>query len=94
MCRVEIVGILDKDVEDGAAGQEERFRPQRRFTEVVKEEKNRVGVTEGYPRDGMKWRQMSCFCDGSSQKKKKERRYGIAPTNPKVSYMTSNSAII
>lgn len=41
MCRVEMVGILDKDVEDGAAGQEERFRPQRRFTEVVKEEKNR-----------------------------------------------------
>lgn len=41
MCRVEIVGILDKDVEDGAAGQEERFRPQRRVTEVVKEEKNR-----------------------------------------------------
>lgn len=37
------MGILDKDVEDGAAGQEERFRPQRRFTEVVKEEK-----TEGW----------------------------------------------
>lgn len=49
-------------------------------------------MTEGNPTDGMKWRQMSCFCDGSSQKKKKERRYGIA--NPKVLYMTSNSAII
>lgn len=50
-------------------------------------------MTEGNPRDGMKWRQMSCFCDGSSQKKKKEGRYGIAPTNPKVLYMTSNSAM-
>lgn len=48
-------------------------------------------MTEENPRDGMKWRQMSCFCDRSSQKKKKERLYGIAPT--KVLYMTSNSAI-
>lgn len=36
----------------------EKGRPQRRFVNALKEDIRRTGVTEEYPRDGMRWRQM------------------------------------
>lgn len=35
-----------KDIDDGAAKQEERGRPQNRFMDVVRKDMKRVGATE------------------------------------------------
>lgn len=40
-------------------GRQKRGRPQRGFTDVVKEDTQRAGVTEEDARDRMRWRQMT-----------------------------------
>lgn len=47
-----------KDAADGAARQEKRERPQRRFKDVVNEDIQRVGITENDDRDRVRWKEM------------------------------------
>lgn len=42
-------------------GRRKRRRPQRRVLGVVKEEMQRVIVTEQHVRHKVRWRQMTCF---------------------------------
>ena len=46
----------------------QRGRPERRFLDVVKEDKRLVGVTDSDAEDGVKWKQMVTL-KGKGQKK-------------------------
>ena len=52
----EMMGIREKDFEDGVATKRKQGRPIRRFEDVVKEDMAEVEVTEEDTEDRINWR--------------------------------------